>query len=857
MKNKLLFLLFIFIIQYSSSEIIELSHIPEYQKPKYSDSKIIYIYINIQNLSLSENGVLTLHSNSLKDDFQFKYKFSNIKPNSESDYSQLKFINIKLYESEIENYFHLYFKKTENKDYIYFQISNLNKNSNLEFTYSNIIIFNLIPYSIYTKELLIPGYVPYYIKYYVPCNWFNLKNFIITSDSDDMILIEGDFVENYKVSKKSNIQKFLSKKKCKNKQKISFIIKFFNTKSSTNINIHTLTNPFKLKILDKRSEIELINFEITNPYKPAYFIGKYSNKTNDIIWIEPIVGNVRTYYKSSEQVKNIFKNTFHDLYPDENKGKKVNKNYIKVYSDLDLFSFFCEIYCYFNIYVLPRNEGQVNSFFYYFLVSKEEEKNLEIEPLEKNFQNLIIKIKNVNKKKIDITISNNDTILNNIYLNSTNDIGIYKFKEKKNINIKIKCYQEESLIIIYKVINNLCTIYTEQVLNPTKIIKECGIFYLPQNKYTYDKYEIKFKNKITHPSYQFGVETKGEIIPIIGLLLDKEDLEEGNTIEIQNPHEYFFSKKINPNYRFYIIVYFSKTTYDEEFKNEMTFLYKQKGYKGEILLTNKPNIVDLNKEYRLYSNFELDKKLAIVVIKLGENLMDLEFKVNNEVYKTFLLENKFNIFYFDNNGIITDISLSTKDKKETVFIYYNYVSKEEFEEFQIIDNFDISYSYKEISNITTIYFNNPYSKKFLRKKKLPVKYQIYAFIIKNPNENFNFNNIESYKPTKTIISNFSFVSVNLSLNRNFEYQIILTGRANTESLDLTPLFLYQTLIIKKMINEYKKKEVNFFKAHSLSIFTVVLFIFLFIILILYFKLSKQDIKVSTNQNGYNNLINSA
>ena len=47
---------------------MELFHLPEYQKPKFSDSKIIYIYINIKNLSLFENGVLSLHSNLLKDD---------------------------------------------------------------------------------------------------------------------------------------------------------------------------------------------------------------------------------------------------------------------------------------------------------------------------------------------------------------------------------------------------------------------------------------------------------------------------------------------------------------------------------------------------------------------------------------------------------------------------------------------------------------------------------------------------------------------------------------------------------------------------------------------------------------------
>jgi len=853
MGNYLIVLLFILFFQYSSLEIMELFHLPEYQKPKFSDSKIIYIYINIKNLSLFENGVLSLHSNLLKDDIQFKYKFSNLKPNSESDYTGLEFSN-KFYESEIENYFHLYFKKIENKDYIYFQISTFDKISYLELTYSNILIFNLIPYSIYIKELSIPGYVPYYIKYNAPCNWLNFRNLIITSDSDDMILIEGDFIEKYKKSKKSNIQKLLTKNKCKNKD-LSFIIKFFNKKSFTYINIHSLTNPIKLKILEKRSEIELINFEITNPYKPAYFIGKYSYKTKDIIWIEPIIGNVRTYYKNSNQINNIFNDTFHNLYPDENSGRKVNKNYVKVYSDLDLFSFFCENYCYFNLYILPSIKRQVGKLFYYFLVSKDEEKNLEIQSFDKSFQTLI-KIKNINKKKIDITISNNDKILNNIFLNETNDIGLYKFKEKKNINITIKSFQEESLIIIYKFINNLCTVYTEQILNPTKINKECGIFYLPENKYTYDKYEIKFQNKMTHPSYQFGIEKKGEIIPMNGLLLDKEELENGNKIEIKNPYKQILSKNINPNYRFYIIIYFCKTIEGEEFKNGLTFIYKQNVYKNKLLTRNRPNIVRINKEYRLLPYFESNKKLAIIVVKIGENMMDLELKTNEEVYKTFFLEKKFNIFYIDYNGISTEISFSKKNINDSVFIYYNYVSEKDIEEFQINDNFAVSYSYDEKSNITTIYFNSPYSIKLLRKKKLSVRYYINAFIMKNPNETFNINNINSLKPIKSLISNYSFIKVNLSLNRNYEYKIILTGRARALSMELRPLFLYQTLIIRKKINEYNKNEDKFFQRNFFWIFiTIFLCIPLFIIIILYIKISKKEIKVNINHNSYNNLTN--
>ena len=89
-------------------------------------------------------------------------------------------------------------------------------------------------------------------------------------------------------------------------------------------------------------------------------------------------------------------NKFDKIFPNKNRGVKVNKNYIKII--LIYFHFIVNLIV--TLIYMSHNQGQVTGFLYYFLFSKDELKEINIDNNEKNY-NQMIQIKNVIKKKIE------------------------------------------------------------------------------------------------------------------------------------------------------------------------------------------------------------------------------------------------------------------------------------------------------------------------------------------------------------------------------------------------------------------------------------------------------------------------
>ena len=402
---RIIHFIFLLFIRYSKSQIQEIQS-SNYSTISFSGSKKLLLFINIEKLPLKEDGIITIKTNSLNpiENFQIRYKFSNIKPVSESD-----FINLKSYyhleKLELSDYFyHLYFRKTEQANFIYFEITISNEgNKFISYVYTASRITNIKPTEEYYNTLNMKEGIPIFQKIYIECEPFLYPNYLITSNSNDMSIIEGDLLSSNKKIIKHTI--FLHKidKNCVKGEKQSFYLKFFGFNEYMFLNVFfgvkNLDTVIKVKHFDYRKNLEILNFEITNTFKPAYFIGQYIFKSNETFWIEPIVGNVISYYTNT-----INGPEFDNIFPNENRGQKVNKNYIRVYSDTDIFSFYCKSYCYFNLYALYQNQGQVTGLLYYFLVSKDEPKEMNIDNNEENY-NQMIQIQNVNKKKIDVTIS--------------------------------------------------------------------------------------------------------------------------------------------------------------------------------------------------------------------------------------------------------------------------------------------------------------------------------------------------------------------------------------------------------------------------------------------------------------------
>ena len=827
---RIIHFIFLLFIRYSKSQIQEIQS-SNYSTISFSGSKKLLLFINIEKLPLKEDGIITIKTNSLNpiENFQIRYKFSNIKPVSESD-----FINLKSYyhleKSELSDYFyHLYFRKTEQANFIYFEITISNEgNKFISYVYTASRITNIKPTEEYYNTLNMKEGIPIFQKIYIECEPFLYPNYLITSNSNDMSIIEGDLLSTNKKIIKHTI--FLHKidKNCVKGEKQSFYLKFFGFNEYMFLNVFfgvkNLDTVIKVKHFDYRKNLEILNFEITNTFKPAYFIGQYIFKSNETFWIEPIVGNVISYYTNT-----INGPEFDNIFPNENRGQKVNKNYIRVYSDTDIFSFYCKSYCYFNLYALYQNQGQVTGLLYYFLVSKDEPKEMNIDNNEENY-NQMIQIQNVNKKKIDVTISFHTEHLKTFHLNKENDIVYYRFTEKIDVNVKIESYQEESLVIINKFISNLCTIYTEQITKPSNVYKMCGIFYFPQNKYSYDKFILEFKNNNTKPSFTMGILRKNaSFVPANALLLDDEELKDNNKIEIKNPYIHTLPSSIDKDTRFYIIVYFSETD-KGDFKNGLTYLYKQKKYDSQYRHINYPFYVSNEVEFRLVRNFMPNKKLVIIVSKVGNSLMELNLKVDEYIVKKELLENQFSIFYYDDYGVSISLSITKGNPGDGAFVYYNYVSESEIEDFKVNYNFHITHTYNEKTNRTFLLFNSPYSQKLIDKKKFKVRYRIYIKTINDTNTTNNISQIRKYKLFKKIETDEHILTFNITLNRNYDYSIFVTARIVEKFSSIRPLFFYPNVKLNKII---QIKQQNY--SSAFFIISIILLVNLFIILYLVYN----------------------
>ena len=844
---RIIYFIFLSLIHYSKSQIEELKS-SNYSTKSFSGSTQLFFYINIETLQLYEDGIVTFQTNIQNpiENFNIKYKFSNRIPTSESDFINLQTSPFFEKEELSDLFYQLYFRKTEQANFIYFQISISNEgNKYIKYVYVSPRTTFIEPSEEYYNTLVFQENIPIFQKIYIQCEPFLYPNYLITSNSNEMIIIEGDLLSNNKKVSKHRIFVHKIDKNCEKGEISSFYLKFYEERMNIFFGIKNLDTVIKVKHFDYRKNMEILNFEITNTYKPAYYIGDYLFSSNETFWIEPIVGDVISYYT------NILNGPeFDNIFPNENRGVKVNKNYIRVYSKIDIFSFYCKSYCYFNLYALYHNQGQVTGLLYYFLVSKDEPKEINIDNNEKNY-NQMIQIKNVNKKKIDVTISYYSEHLKTFHLNKENDIAYYRFTEEIDVNVKIQSYQEESLVIINKFISNLCTIYTEQITMPSNMYKMCGIFYFPQNRYSYDKFVLEFKNNSTKPSFTMGVLKKNApFVPANALLLDDEELNDSNKIEIINPYKHTLSTSIDKDTRFYVIVYFFDTD-KGDFKNGLTYLYKQNKYKSYLSRINSIFFMLNEREVRLMRNNQSNKKLVIIVSKIGDSLMELHLKANDYIVKKELLENQFSIFYYDDYGISTSLFITKGNKGEGAFVYYNYVSDSDIEEFKVNQNFHITHTYNEKTNMTSILFYSPYSKKIMVNKKIKVRYGIYLKIINNTNTTNNISDILKHKLLKYVVSEEEIIAVNMTINRDYDYSLFVSARRYRDSNSLRPIFFYPNIKLNKIL---RIEEINYsFKFVPILVFLLII-LAIVVYLIYIFKDSSFGKIMKKKENNYQSLV---
>ena len=845
------FILFLFFISLSKSHFEEIKN--KYNRQNIKGGKTLNFYINIEKLRLNEEGIIIFksdHEDPIKS-FKLKYTFSNKKPNSESDFKDLKSDNsIKFNKTEINLFYHLYFKKKEQSNYFYLQIEIPGKGEYIEYAYSNLNIIEIKSGSEYQGSIIVEDFIPYFLKVYVTCLPYLYPNYLLVSNSNDMIVIKNLFEDNNNILK----NKYLIQcdKNILSGEKSYFYIEFFGYSKEIFYFIKNMDNSIKVKNKEKRTNIELINFENVNPYSQLYFYGNYIYKSNDIIYIEPVIGNVRSYY--SNRIENY---NFDSFFPKENKDEKVNGNYIKVYSNFDLFTFYCDSYCYFNLYILHSNENhEVKDLTYYFLVSRNNPQKAIIKFRDEDLiKDEVLKFKSVNKKKVTISI-NQDNIISTIQLNEDKDIDFYyPSKKKVNITIELTTNSEETLIIVNRYYDGLCTIYKNEIIIPQRINKICGIFYLPDTLY-YDKFAITFSGLTFHASFNVGIAKSKEIISPLNLLLDEEDLYNGNSIEILNPQKYLFESDLSPLESYYIIVYFNQNYKQTIDKITYEFITYDNLY--PFLFQDTPQLLTKETEFKLLQNSESNKKLIIIVSKFGNKIIKMNLKVNDYLINEEYLEKPFNFYFYEDLGISLFLDfkkINNNDNFEGAYIYYNYVTDSELDNFQTNENFAISYSYDEQTNITSIHFNNPFSRKITDIKPIEISYKIFCERILNDNYTFNISKINYMNANVSLISNNSFINVQLKLDRNLDYNIYVTGRVTEKSSQLRPIFFYPNIILRKFIDDDKVIQKNTSNVYKVFIFIAILLIgVLIFVYILYSKMKKTQNRGNYNQSRYQNLI---
>ncbi len=832
--KKIFFIIYLILISFSKQDEEEVSNLVSLNRD-YKDFSPIIINIpysfqmDLNGIENDEEAVITLNSNFLDKNIDLGCTFTNSRISNSEEIDKCDY---KIYPINYENYYHLVFKKKTNNNYFSVSIKlkdNIN-NPFLRVTFINVVTFNFKYSKLSNIEFPIRPFYPIFRKYIISKQEDWGLNYIFVASSSCMNVFNGNLLlPNNELNTKFSQRKIsvVSLNKDEKYEKIitlRFITNLYK-ESSIKFTVKNIDN--LVKFIDNegnKPKYTTYSLENINPFQLYYFINQYLESSVGLIYFEKVLGDLEIFYI------NRIDDTKNNIFPSENYGYKLTDYYVMSYTDLDIFSIRCKKLCTFNIHFIADtyiNIGLDINRVNYYEVTKYNERRFSfyVEKPEDYAFTICTSV----PKNLEILFK--DKLFSVL---SIHDECLY-FEPNENGEFLLRTDAEPVLVIVRvneKIKGKIEDDYKGSYLNQGNKF----IFKIKKMNDT-DYFILKTENNPI--LYHFGYGKDNQFFQPDTLLTD--------SIQIFNPFRHSIIEQYDNLTYFYFYIHSL---------NGSNIIFEEKKKSNQIpyfrINRNRP-ILQETKLSILQNSEILNEYLVIIINKCGNSEVDLYIQFNETDLKREFLEKPYNLLVYPDTQMQYNISIEkaySKDNFEGIIFYYNYADQKEIEYFKIIENFYVKYNIsskllKNNSQLITLEWPSPFIKKLEKIIGAPqISYHI--FIIEKNNDKDQINNICSSNLFKknyhTIITRNWTVNYQVTLDRNVEYIITITGRPNERFKQLRPVFYWPQITIPRLIIPKSKIWILFL------VIAIILLIVAAIFMYMYSKMKVTGVKLT--QDGY-------
>ena len=831
--KKLFFISYLILISFSKQdeEASNLVHINSDYKtisPTEKNKNFLF-HVELKEIKDDQEIVISLNSNFLDREIDLGCTFSNSIISNPQEINKCEY---KIYIVN-ENYYHLIFKKKVNNEYFCVSIKLKDddiSNPFVKVTFTNVITINLKYTKISNSQFPIRPNYPVFRKYILSKQPDWGLNYIFVTSTNCMSVFNGNLLLpnndlNTKVSQRKIAVASLNKDD--NTEKI--ITLGFLTESSKENSIKFIIKNIDnlVKFVDNeenKPKLATYSLENINPFELYYFINQNIETSVSLIYFEKVLGDLEIFYM------NRIDETKNDFLPSERYGYKITDYYTMSYTDLDIFAIRCKTLCTFNIHFM--SDTLINTQFdidrtNYYEVTKSNERRFSYNTEEP--QKYAFTICTSVPKNLEILFK--EKLIG--VLSISNECFYYEPEEKGEFLLRTDSEPVLAIVranekIKEKIIDN----YKGSFLN-----KNNKLIFKINNKDDIDSFILKTENSPI--LYHFGFGKDNQYFLPDTLLTD--------SIQIFNPFRHSIIKQFDNLTYFYFYIHSLDAS-------NIKFEEKKKSNQIQYFRINRNRPILEETTLSILQNRDIfNEYLVIIINKCGNNEVDLYIKFNETDLKREFLEKPYNLLVYPDTQMQYNISIEKaypKDNFEGILFYYTYADKDEIDNFKIIENFYVKYniSSKLLSNnsqLITLEWPSPFNKKLEKISGAPeISYRI--FIIPKNNSKEQINNICSTnlfrKNYRSIITRNWTINYNITLDRNIEYVITITGRPNERLRQLKPIFYWPQITIPRLIIKRSKLWILFL------LIAIVLFIIAAAFIYMYSKMKITNVKL--NQDGY-------
>ena len=559
---------------------------------------------------------------------------------------------------------------------------------------------------------------------------------------------------------------------------------------------------------EERTNDRSYDVKVNNAYGKFFALGEYESESDSLIYLEEVFGKATAYYSN-----NLDGKTIKNMLPDVNEGVKLNNDFLRVYSDLDILTVYCDSMCMFNLHIISMKSINLDTTEVgktkYILLNKYIQSVRSIEIIDNNPTSgeLYYEVSSIDCKDISFQFfdENNSSVSNNYELNYYE--GEYR-EEALPRNAKyltVKTDLGEDVLVVFKVYyKNKYTIYSRE---GTYQISSKNILIPFRRDRDYYKIIIDVKTLGTNFLYNVNYGDTALVCDSDIVIRTANRTNKEHHFEILNP---YLTKigTINNTESFYYSFTFNDISSMASDSLKITYIEKNKNI---VLEKDKNNYLKDSSMNSLEQNDNKNKNLLLIMNKCNSKVDLNAYLSYNDIDLVQMYLDK-NIFtkILDDKEYTFDLRIETNEKKDDfapIHFYYTYIDKDnELQNSLYADianeDFSVEYKYEEIDNKTTIFtWSNILAKR--QSGNVNYTYEIYTF---KDEKSANTCDQLDGKFITSFVSNSSIITQNITIDRSDDIYVLILMRtedAKTPQIYYTPIKVFKSTVSEA--EKYKQK----------------------------------------------------